>query len=362
MNLTIPRFALSCILCLGTLTTAVAQAPDIDSMDIVTRSVPDGPVALVGKNTVDRIDFVLLYQANLARYAARTEKEVAEVSELDRVRVGFECMTELIEQELLYQHALSQNIKVDKELVKQRAQQQFDSVKQGLSESAGKEVSDAEVIQRLSYNSRQDIDAEIERSMIIAKMRETIVKDHVTNLSPEELDRIYEKNVDKLVTPDAARLKQIFVRVPKDDADAGKSAKKRADEALGRIFSGQTFDSVAKEFSDIPNETNMGLVPLNKLPDYLRQPVGKMKANDISDVIEGPHGYHILQLIESVAGSSMTKDQAQDTIRYQMAVNQGGTVIRDFCAKLIEEGKTVTVFLELEHNLMLLNGGELPAE
>lgn len=349
----IQKFMIAALLMVGA--AARAQAPDIDSMDIVTRSVPDGPVAIIGKATVERIDFVLLYQAKLAQYAARSEKEVVAIDDMDRVKIGLASMTELIEQELLYQYALEQGITVEKDVVKEQAQRQYDILKENFTEAAGREVTDAEILQRLSYEKRSDIDDEVERSMIVTKMREQIVREHVTNMTPEELDRIYEKNVDKLVKPEMIQLKQIFISGAENDDKARTEAEKKANTALGRVFSGQRFESVAEEYSDLPQQIEVEQ-PMSRIPEYLAKPLASLKPGDVSEVIPGPHGYHIIMLVGSEQSEKMTKDQADVIIRKQKAIQEGGTVIRDFCAKLIEEGKNVTVFLELQRNVTLLNG------
>ena len=357
MNSTL-RFLMTTALITAGFGTALAQAPDIGSMDIVTRSIPDGPVALVGKTPIDRIDFVLLYRAKLARFAARYDKKIMDVTESDRVGLGIQCIQELIEQELLYQHALEQKMTVDKDEVKKESQEKYETVQQNLSEAAGREVTEAEVLDRLEYTSRADIEAEIERAMLITKLREKIVRDHVATLTPEELERIYEKNVDKLVRPDTVNLKQIFIRADEKDQNARAAAEKKANEALGRIFSGQRFEAVAESYSDIPEKTDMGDVPLGQLPPYFTEPLAQMKTGEISDVIGSSFGYHIIMLVGAQEGDKMDKDTAEKIIKQQKALQEGGTVIRDYCAKLMEEGKNVTVFLELQRNMMLLNGSE----
>lgn len=339
---------------------AQAQAPDLESMDIVTRSIPDGPVALVDDSPIEKLDYVLFYQGELARYAARNNTEVADVTELDRVRLGMMCLTRLIEQEILYHHALENNVTVESDVVKERAQAQYDTLAKNFSESEGREITEAEMLERLQYEKRSDIDDEIRRAMVVAKMRERIVKEHVANLSPDELERIYEKNVDNLVTPDAVRLNQIFIRGDQDNPDARAAAKKRADEALGKIFQGQRFQTVAEEYSDLPGRVDTGLEPVKDLPEFLKKTVATMKPGDISDVVESEFGYHIFMFVESKEGNKLTREQAEDAIRYQMAMKQSGSVIRDFCEEQIEAGLDVVVFLELEQNLARLNGGKLP--
>lgn len=333
-----------------------AQAPNLGAMDIVTRSVPDGPVARVGKEGIAKIDFLMFYESEIARFAARNSEEA--LSDGNRVRLALMCLNSLIEQELLHLYAQTQKVTVSADEVTGRTEEQLAVARKNFSEQAGHEVSDEEIFERLGYASRQEVDEEVKRALVVAKVREQIVTDHVTNLTPEELDQIYQKNLDKFVQPDTAHLLQIFVRANMIDEVSKAQAKKKADEALSAIFSGQRFEAVAKGFSDLPNQVDMGFVPVDRIPDFLREAMASMAAEDVSDVIESSEGFHIISLVAQKSGKKLTMEQAQGTIRQQMVVQQGGSVIRDFCAEMTSEGVEVKVFLELEQNLARINAGK----
>ena len=49
---------------------AAAQAPPLSQMDIVLKSVPDGPVAKVGDHVIDRVEFIRFYENELQRVMA----------------------------------------------------------------------------------------------------------------------------------------------------------------------------------------------------------------------------------------------------------------------------------------------------
>lgn len=338
---------------------AYAQAPNLEAMDIVTRSVPDGPVARVGKESIEKIDFIALYETELARFAARNSEE--SVSDGNRVRLALMCVNILVEHELLHQYGLAQKVTVPQEKVTEQAEKQLEAMRSALSEELGKEVSNADIFERLGYASHAEVDAEVERAMVISKVRDQIVRDYVANVSPEELDRIYEKNLDKFVQPDGVHCKQIFVRANMKDEISRTQGKKKADEALSSVFSGQRFEAVAKDFSDLPKQVDMGFVPLERIPDFLRTPLASMKPADVSDVIESSDGFHIVTLVASKGGEKLSKEEVEGTIRAQMGARQGGSVIRDFCDDLIAKGNRVQVFLELEENLARV-GGETALE
>ena len=83
--------------------SAYGDAPPLDKMDLVQRSIPDGPVALVDGSPVTRDDFMYLYTTQLSRLARRSRGD--EIPDSVRVKIGLRCLGELIEREILFQEA-----------------------------------------------------------------------------------------------------------------------------------------------------------------------------------------------------------------------------------------------------------------
>ena len=339
---------------------AIAQAPNLEAMDIVTKSVPDGPVARVGKTSINRIDFLMMYQAEIQQF--RKKRPDVKLTDVDRVQIGLFCMALLVEHELLYQEAKRNNLTVPQDEVNRLADEQYNRLKKSFTESAQREVTEAEILDRLGYTKRSDFNKEVERSLLITKLRKDIVKQHAQSIPEADLEKLYEKNKDKLVMPDRVRLRQIFVRGNKDDEAARAESQKKADKALGQIFAGKRFEEIAKEYSNAPDASkggDMGFVPTRDLLPVMQKAISDMQPEDVSDVLESQFGFHIVQLVEKRSSGSIDKDKAMSGIRNEMAKRQSDEAVREYCDSIIRSGTRVQIFVELEENLARISGESL---
>ena len=78
--------------------------------------------------------------------------------------------------------------------------------------------------------------------------------------------------------------------------------KARADSALPRVRGGEDFAVVAREFSDDSNRAGggeIGLRPVNRLPDAFVEQVATLKAGEVSPtLLRSGAGWHVLKLVE----------------------------------------------------------------
>lgn len=346
---------LALLMCASALT--VAQAPDLESMDIVTKSVPDGPVARVGKHIIEKIDFVLLYHSKLNRFA-QNNPDVT-LRDENRVRIALNCMKILVEQELLHQEAVTHKLSVSADEVNKQADAQYERLKKGFSKTAGRDVTEKEILERLGYQHRNEINDEIKRAILIANMRKRIMEEHKKSIPDSAIEEMYEKNKERFVALDITHLRQIFIKAETTDAALRAVANKKAVAALERLFSGQRFDTVAKEVSqatDAEKGGDMGFTPTLGLLPVMSEALKSMENDDISEVLESEFGYHIIQLVARKTTEGVPKDKAYSMIRNQMSRQQGQLVVRQYCDRLIKSGTRVDVFLELEENLARITG------
>ena len=339
-----------------------AQAPNLEAMDIVTKSIPDGPVARVGKVNVEKIDFILLYRSELNRFAQN--KPGTTLSDEDRVRIAQFCVNILVEQELLHQDALSNKVTVSQADVKKQADAQYKRLQKGFSNTAGREVTEKEILERLGYTDRSEINEELERGMLIATMRKHIIEEHAKSIPDASIQEMYEKNKAQFNVPDQVHLRQIFLKAGTADKELREAAKKKADTALARIFSGQRFETVAKETSqasDAKKGGDMGLIPTNQTLPVMNDALKSMEIDDVSDVLESEFGYHIIQLVARKKATSVPQKEAYAIIRDTLAKQQGLMVVRQYCDRLIDEDTEVNVFLELNKNLKHITGKKIVA-
>ena len=141
------------------------------------------------------------------------------------------------------------------------------------------------------------------------------------NVSDQTAKDFYEKNKDKMQMPERLHLRHIMVQVPQNAPPADKEkAKQKAEGLLKRLKAGEDFAKLASESSDDPSSKarggDIGFMTRgqNAPPQFEAAAFALKNPNDLSGVVETPIGYHIIQLVEKQAASTVPYDQAKERI------------------------------------------------
>ncbi len=334
---------------------ARAQAPDLQHMDIVAKSVPDGPVAKVNGVNVSREHFIQFYMGELDRALERNDG--AGIEDGARVKLALFCLGNLIQVEVLHQEAIRKGLKMDRADIDAEWTKQLKAIQASFDKQGRKIDVETDVLERLGFATREEAMVDVERMLLVDKMRATIVRESGLEISESEIATIFKEENVQFSRPDMIHLRQIFIKAPDSGANAREArakGRKRAEEALALIYSGQTFEGVVRSYSEAPGKDdagNLGPAPVESLPPFLVEPALKLKPNDVSKIIESEFGFHIVKLMEITPGSSATLDEATPLIRQSLLARRGETTVRDYCEKLINGGMDVRIYLDLEKTL-----------
>ena len=334
---------------------AYAQAPDLEKMDVVLKSLVDGPVAKVQGKNIEKQEFVQLYEAELERLGR--SRGTNDFPDIARAELAMMVLRTRVERGLLYNEALELELTVPKESVLKAWDAQLTQLQQAMSQRESREFSENEILAKLGYSEREQILAAIERALLTEKMRRTIIQESDVSIDDEKIQEVYEAESEKFSRPSRLHIKQLYFS-PENDSPEKGTARKRAADALSRVYAGQSFDAVAKNFSETPDSArggDMGMQPLNRLRPFIVEAAMKMKPDDISDIIESEFGFHIIMLVEKQEASLITLTEAGPMIRRGLLAQEGGRVVREHCDTLIHNGAEVKVFLELDKNLATLS-------
>ena len=335
-----------------------AQAPDLANMDVVLKSVPDGPVAKVFGKNVSKEDYVRLYTAERARMSRMTGS--AGISEENRAKLGLWCLRHLIEQELLYQEGLRLNIRVTGADIENAWAEQLATLRSRFSGSADPLPSEEEVMTRVGLASRQEALEEVERALIIVRMHRRIVEESDVTIDEAAIENEYNEKRTRFNRPDRMHLRQIFVRAEPGDTKAAirqrEDARTRAEDTLDRIYSGQSFEALVRSVSEAPDSASggdIGPAPVNTLPPLLVKAGTSLEIGDISEVIESEYGFHIVKLIALEQGGAATLDDVGPLIRNRLLARDGEQAVHEYCQRMVSDPGDVEMYLELEKNLVL---------
>jgi parvulin-like peptidyl-prolyl isomerase len=341
---------------------ASAQAPDLSKMDIVMKSVPDGPVARIGDYVIERAEFLRFYENELR--GIMMTKKTNDIPDGARAELALRCIGLIIERELLYSEAVKRNVTVPADTVEKAWQAQLAQTQKLIESKEGKTLSEAEVLARVGYGKREEVLVDLEHMLITEKMRGIVLRESNITVSDEEVAKEFEQTKSEFDVPARLHLQHIYVdpkKIPGGVTDKDARAHQKAQQALDRLAAGQSFEGVSRAVSDAPNAKDggdFGMMPISKLPPFMVEAAAEMKAGEISGVIKSEHGYHIVKLISIEGARAASQTDASPEVRQRLLAKRGAEAVHAFCEKLIQDGSEVHVFLELEKNLAL--NGALP--
>jgi peptidyl-prolyl cis-trans isomerase SurA len=155
---------------------------------------------------------------------------------------------------------------------------------------------------------RKNLRREIQRQLLRARD----VVQRIT-ISPRELDRYIEHQKATASAANEYNVSHILIAVAQD-ANPGQMAAARAKAAdvAARLAKGEAFDQLAVSYSDSQTALEGGALGWLKgpaLPTFLGDVVPRMKAGEISDVLQTGSGFHIVKLndVRSSTGSQIIK-------------------------------------------------------
>ena len=331
---------------------AVAQAPNLELMDIVLKSVPDGPVALVNGEPLSSQEFKDLYMGEVLRWAQLNPGQ--EVTDEVRLGIALNGLRMLIEREILFQEAQKRGLSIPDKELETKWQGELDTLRKASTGEGDADLTEAEILKRAGA-TRQEALTELRKAMLIEKVRDAVMKEKGVTVSDEEVKAWYEQNRDLTRRPDTMHLKQIFIQADKTRKDIrDEAARKRADDAFKRIQSGQSFEGVAKAVSDgryKDNGGDWGVRPVKEFPEFIVEAANKMQPGEVSKPIKSEHGFHILKLIEVVPGEEVPLEKADKDIREMLRSRKGAQAIREFTSAVTGDPKALQVFLDLDSQI-----------
>ena len=146
--------------------------------------------------------------------------------------------------------------------------------------------------------------------------------------APDEatLRAYYQEHQATFGIPASVRLSQILLQVADDASDEVRAAtRKRAEDALKRIESGESFANVASELSENPrakaNKGDVGFVWRHG-SDWLEAALKGVKVGDHTGIVDSPAGYDILMVTDEREAVITPFEEAKDNVAKQWSLAQ----------------------------------------
>lgn len=352
------RFILFTVLMIGA-GFASAQAPDLGKLDLVERSVPAGPAALVNGVPIEGSYFLEEYRQNLRSVIAMAgEKEVTD--EL-RVHTALTTLRGLLHEEILIQEAARRNLKVDAKAVEKEYQEKLSAFMEFVEQGSGEKVTETQVLERAGQ-SREEALESVRRQLLAERTVEELGKASQVSVTDQEVRKFYDDNPHIFEMPGSMHLNQILVEpkpnAMKADEKAWTKAREQILHAKSRIEAGEQFAAVARSISEAPDKDkggDLGMMPVDMLPPFFREAGQAMKPRELSDPIRSEYGMHLIQLVGTESQHSISFEEARDQIRDRMKEAKMEEAALEFCEPIINDPERTQIFLQLERSLAALS-------
>ncbi len=241
--------------------------------------------------------------------------------------IWYTVLQNTIDRYVMLDQAKRDSITVSDAMVDQQIDQRINSfIQQVGSEEALEEQMGKSIVQ-----IRADLRESYREQMIVQQFQRT--KRQNIKITRPEVREYFEKiPKDSLPTiPEQVAVSQI-VAVPPALENADQQARKLAEQLRDSVMNhGKTIEEMAKKYSDGPNASNGGRVPMMALNDLVAEYSAAASALDqgqISQVIKTNFGYHVIrlnkrqgdkidtnQILIKVQGKSFDEEAAKEKLR-----------------------------------------------
>jgi peptidyl-prolyl cis-trans isomerase SurA len=216
-----------------------------------------------------------------------------------------QILNAMIDEKLVYAQAELDSITVTDAEVAQRIEYQLRVLKQQYGSEANIESMYGMSIEKIKRELRDDV----RKNLMVQRLREKNFA--VIEASRREVEEFFRTYKDSLgMIPEKLRIFHIF-RNPKTTDRLKKQYRDFAQAVLDSIKQGASFEEMAKKYSEDPGSKtyggDLGFVKKGVFYPQFEAAAFALDVGQLSDVIETPVGYHIIELLERRGESIHTR-------------------------------------------------------
>jgi foldase protein PrsA len=238
-----------------------------------------------------------------------------------------QVMQFLISAEWIQQEAASRDIEVSEEEV----QKQFEDQK---NQSFPKEK-DYQQFLETSGQTEDDLLFRVRLDVLSTKVRDEII-DEVDEVTDDDVSEYYEENKDRFSQPERRDLNVVLTRT-----------EAKANEAKQALESGQSFKTVAKEFSiDEASKSQGGKLPAvaeGQQEKAFDDAIFSAESGELTGPVKTQFGWYVFEVTDVKEASQQSLDDAKETIRSLLRSEREqealDSFIEDFQEKYSDETK-----------------------
>ncbi|UPA29068.1 peptidylprolyl isomerase [Terrisporobacter glycolicus] len=223
--------------------------------------------------------------------------------------INNDVLSFIIDNEVAYQDAQKQNLKIEDSEVNEK----FDQLKDALNTNPLYK----EKLEKAGV-TEDFLKEQIKKDLVIAKYKENFIKD--IKISDKEMEAYYNNHKDQFNVEEVKASQILISTLDKDNKEVSKEEKEKlkekAQSVLDKIKNNEDFANLAKEYSDDKNSGKDGgdlgyFAKSDKNVEFTKE-VFKLDTNQVSNLIETPYGYHIVKVTDKRPVTKSFEDSKDD--------------------------------------------------
>ena len=216
-----------------------------------------------------------------------------------------QILNSMIDDKLVYAQAIFDSIEVSDDEVNQRVDYQVNYFINQYGSRERLEQVYGMNLEKIKRELRDDV----RKNLMIQKLQQKKFKDvQVSRLEVQDFFNTYKDSLG--VIPEKVEISHIL-KIPEASEATKEKYKKFAQAILDSIKAGADFATMAKKYSEDPasakNGGDLGFVKRGVFYPEFEAAAFSLKPGQLSDVVETPVGFHIIQLLEKRGESIHTR-------------------------------------------------------
>lgn len=232
-----------------------------------------------------------------------------EKDEKNSNEINNDILSFIIDNEVAYQDAQKENIKVKDSDVNEKVEQ--------LKETLANNTSYKEKLESAGI-TEDFLKEQVKKDLTVAKYKENFIKD--IKVTDKEMEAYYNNNEDQFNVEEVKASQILISTLDEDNKEVSKEQKEKlkekAQSILDKVNNNEDFASLAKKYSDDKNSGkdggDLGYFAKNEKNIEFTKEVFKLDTNQVSKLIETPYGHHIVKVTDKTTVTKSLEDSKDD--------------------------------------------------
>jgi len=164
---------------------------------------------------------------------------------------------------------------------------------------------------------RQQIATDIERAMLVNREIGSRV-----NVTPEDVERYYEKHLADYTVPEEVRVRHIFLLLPAlATEEEAEGVQKQMEEIYQRVLAGEDFASLADTYSQGPGAGeggDLGYFKKGTMAQEIEEVAFALNPGEVSKPFRTDAGLHLIKVEERHAAGHRPLEEVGDEIKNKL--------------------------------------------